>query len=208
MSNITIALTPAQEKFLKLFAERHYPGAFDNLATDIPIHVVQNTEIIYIPVNEDYAEDETESVVFSSTMFSNDEKFKSPEDLVTAYYKDEQSPIKIRTYKETKDKPIIGVDGETHYIYSYAKYFGAYGIEAYGIDYVYKSMHDVAFFFILNEAQRYIEYQAHNLKEPRIFSFAPGYGNEGEYRHFYELLRNIGTILLEQDSHEKPEAEE
>lgn len=200
MLSITIELTAQQEKFLKMFAGNHYPGAIDNLATDIPIHVVQSKTVDYIPADEDYAEEELENVVFSSTMFSNNEKFKTPCELVKTYYKDEKCPVEILEYEEAKNKEITGIDGEKYYIHSFTRYFKTYGIEGYGIDYVYESWRDVAFFFILKEAKQYITQQAHNLNEPRTFSYSPGYANEGEYRHFYELLRGIGSKLLERES--------
>jgi hypothetical protein len=44
MPEITISLTEEQEKFLKLFAQNHYPGAKDNVCTNNPLHLVQTRE--------------------------------------------------------------------------------------------------------------------------------------------------------------------
>lgn len=111
---VEIELTSEQERFLKLFAANHYPGAPDNLATNRPIHVVQK-----------------------------------------------------RASYENEDGVMVW-DWE-----------------------------NVAFFFILSEAKKYLQYQRHNLKRARTFSYSPGYGNCGEYEHFYRLLFSLGQKLLD-----------
>ncbi len=54
---------------------------------------------------------------------------------------------------------------------------------------------DVAYFFSKEEAHRYIKYQGHNLKYPRIYCKSPGYSNEGDWEPFYQLLQAIASAL-------------
>jgi hypothetical protein len=54
---------------------------------------------------------------------------------------------------------------------------------------------DIAYFFSKEEAKRYIQYQKHNLNNPRIYCKAPGYNNEGDFEPFYKLLREIAGKL-------------
>jgi hypothetical protein len=56
---------------------------------------------------------------------------------------------------------------------------------------------NVAYFFILEEAKRYMQYQGHNLISPRTYTFSSGYDNRGEYEHFWDLLLAIGKMLNE-----------
>lgn len=56
----------------------------------------------------------------------------------------------------------------------------------------------VAFFFIRKQAEKYIESQSHNLENPRVFTYSSGYGNNGEFNHFRQLLLAIGEKLNKQ----------
>lgn len=53
----------------------------------------------------------------------------------------------------------------------------------------------IAFFFIRDEAKRYIKYQSHNLHKPRIYTYSPGYSNCGDFIPFWNLLHSIGEQL-------------
>lgn len=114
---MTVELSEAQERFLKLFAKNQAEGSEDNKGTRSPLHIVQK-----------------------------------------------------RYTKECAE------EGEVVYYYS-----------------------DVAYFWILEEARRYVQYQRHNLDHARIYTVAAGYGNEGEYEHFYSLLMKMGQQLLNED---------
>ncbi|GAB6173303.1 MAG: hypothetical protein QMC95_06415 [Desulfitobacteriaceae bacterium] len=54
---------------------------------------------------------------------------------------------------------------------------------------------DVAYFFSREEARRYIEYQRHNLRYPRIYAKSPGYSNDGDWEPFYQLLKRIAGAV-------------
>lgn len=57
------------------------------------------------------------------------------------------------------------------------------------------SERDIAFFFSKEEARKYRRYQRHNLNDPYIMAHSPGYGNEGDYEPFYDLLRCVAKKL-------------
>jgi hypothetical protein len=56
--------------------------------------------------------------------------------------------------------------------------------------------HDIAYFFTLAEARRYISYQNHNLRTPRIYTVGPGYSNSGDWEPFYDALQALGETAV------------
>ncbi len=48
-----------------------------------------------------------------------------------------------------------------------------------------------------------MKYKSHNLCEPRTYTVHCGYGNAGEYEHFFDLLMSMGQQLLEDKPKEK-----
>jgi len=60
-----------------------------------------------------------------------------------------------------------------------------------------------AYFFTKKEARNYMKYQAHNLRNPRIFTTNAGYDNRGDYPILQKLLLRIGKELLEYERKEK-----
>lgn len=188
---ITIELTEQQEHFLKLFAANHYPGATDNLCSCNPIHVVQTRrERVADP---DYGFDVEKYV-------RDGEDYDSAEDLIRAFWDDVDCPIEIVSFDEASAQDrFTDIDGEEQVILDECDYLNAYGIQGdeyrkVSIEYYYEP---VAFFFILAEARRYIEYQRHNLTAPRTYSYSPGYANHGDYEHFWDLLYKLGVMLNE-----------
>lgn len=206
MHEITINLTEEQDKFLKLFAKNHYPNAKDNLCTSQPIHIVQSYNPHYIPFGEDTAE------YFDGDdlryCWDHDYKlwFKSDIEAIKGwygYYDDsEKCPIQIKPYSEVEYTDMLDITGEEVNISNYDDYFKAYGIEWVVMSWEKEEWKDIAFFFILEEAKRYMKYQSHNLKSPRTYTYHAGYANEGEYHHFWELLFDIGKQLNSRMQHE------
>jgi len=120
--------------------------------------------------------------------------------LIEAYHErqGEECPVEIVDFDTAyyADK-FIGVDGEEWVIVDEGDYLSAYGIPN---DFYHKTnicfgYRTAAVFFILDEARKYIEYQGHNLTNPRTYTIGAGYANKGEYHHFWELLFNIGEKL-------------
>lgn len=195
MAQVTIDLTEQQVHFLKEFAAKHYPGAHDNLITEKPIHIVQTRRERVIDSDYDSA-DRTVYLDLDSM-----EDYDSAEELIRARWEDEECPIPIVSFNEAYDMAVfIGVDGEEHVILDEKDYFKAYGIDKkqYNCCSVEYYWEPVAFFWILDEAKKYMEYQGHNLCSPRTYTMGPGYANRGGYTEFWDLLFNLGAKLNEQ----------
>lgn len=56
-------------------------------------------------------------------------------------------------------------------------------------------MEPVAFFLIREEAEKYVKYQGHNLKEPDIFTYSVGYNNFGDLPSLANILLKIGNKI-------------
>ena len=57
----------------------------------------------------------------------------------------------------------------------------------------------VAYFFTREEAEKYCDYQKHNLRKPRVYSRCVGYGNNGDLECLMQLLLRAGKELLESE---------
>ena len=202
MSTITINLTDEQERYLKEFSLKQFSGSKDNVGTDRPLHVVQTQ---YNRVVDPDHEDPDKVSYFVPDWC---EDYESMQDLIKAYYQHESDgcPIEIVDYDVAYEaSEFIDVNGDEPIILSEDDYLEAYGIPK---DFYYKvntvfDYRTVAVFFILDEAKKYMEYQGHNLTNPRTNTIGAGYANKGGYHHFWDLLFNIGKQLNTLD--ERPE---
>lgn len=195
MKEITIQLTEQQEHFLRLLATNHYPNAKDNLCTIKPIHIVQTRDERI--VDPDY--DTPDVVKYYVPEWT--QEYDTAEELIRDFYDDIDCPIPIVSFDTAYNTgEFTDIHGEAQIISDEDDYLEAYGIdkEFYEIAHSEYYFRDIAFFFILSEAKRYIEYQGHNLNNPRTYSYGPGYANHGEYEHFYDLLQSIGNKLNEE----------
>lgn len=191
---VEIELTDQQVKFLKEFAIKQAPGSDDNRCTSMPIHVVQTRRERV--VDTDFEDSDKTCWIICGDCETQFESIKE----VVNYYHDDECPVEVVDFVEYEE--IKGIDGEEHYICDEEDYFIAYGIPT---DYCYKCeikyyYEPVAFFFILDEAKRYMEYQGHNLESPRTYTYGSGYSNCGDYEHFYSLLMKLGKQLNELQS--------
>jgi len=103
--------------------------------------------------------------------------------------------MEIVPFEELKYKDIETEDGEEIFVMNYDDYFKAYGINFNAASWLQDNYEPVAFFFILDEAKRYIEYQRHNLRKPRTYTYSSGYANYGDFDHFRNLLLSMGELL-------------
>lgn len=203
MTKITVELTQIQEKFLKEFFKKQAPGEKDNMVTTDPLHIVQSKRYVYVPYHHgiaDYYEGETIVFCYDETheYWTDDET-----EIIKMWYEDleKECPIQIKAFSEVKRlDSIIGVDNEEHFITDYESYFQAYGVVITGIAWRLEEWENVAHFFILDEAKRYIEYQSHNLVEPRTYTVSPGYANKGDFVPFRDLLFAMGEALSHKDN--------
>lgn len=196
MSTVTIEITEQQEKFLEEFAAKHYEGSKDNVATKQPIHLVQTQRERV--VNPDYENYDVVKYIVPDWDYKS---FDSAEELIRAWYEDEECSINILSFQEAYDcKRFTNIYGEEVVILDEKDYLEAYGIEDENYSRVFSSKYyeTVAYFFILDQAKEYIKYQGHNLSNPRTYTVGAGYANKGEYHHFWELLFNLGKQLSEE----------
>lgn len=201
MSEITLTITNEQVKFLKQFAAKQYHGADDNLCTSYPIHVVESTFYSYIPHHEDlndYFDDETLKFCFDE---ERENWFDEPHELVEEWmeYADLDSEVPVKEYDALYGLTVESIEGKSVYVCDYESYFKVYGVENLQMAWTEKQYKPEAYFFTLDEAKKYMQYQRHNLRQPqvRVFSHAVGYDNRGDIPHFWELLMQAGTKLNE-----------
>jgi len=195
MREVTISLTEEQEKYLKEFSLKQCEGSNDNVGTNQPLHFVQ-TQYERV-VDSNYEDPDVVKYVMSDDDYV---EYESSQKLIKGYWDNcsSECPIEIVSFEEAyKASRFTDVNGEEQVIIDEDDYLDAYGIEEktyYKVNtcYEYKT---VAEFFILDEAKKYIQYQGHNLSNPRTYTVGGGYANKGEYHHFWELLFKIGENL-------------
>jgi len=197
MTKITFELTDKQVELLKEFNSKHYDGAEDNRYTCDAIHVVQRERKGFIPyVDEllDYYDGEDMRYTWDDDY---EVWYEKPEELVEDYYdgNGEDCPIEIKPYEEVEYSLITDVYGEEVYIHDEEAYIKAHGINNIHIAFETKEWEDVAFFFILDKAKAYRQYQAHNLGKSRIFTYSMGYDNRGDLPVFRDMLLAMGKQL-------------
>lgn len=199
MKQLTIDLTEQQEKFLKIFAEKHYEGAPDNLYTANAIHFVETKRYNYIPYHTEIAAHyDSECLVFTTDddydYWTSDET-----EIIRDTYDNDDCPVPIKSFRDLEYTHFTGVDGEERFISDYDDYFESYSVTIKAIAWRQEYYEKVALFYILDEAKRYMEYQKHNLNEPRTFTESAGYANYGDFVHFRDLLMTMGKRLINRE---------
>ena len=67
------------------------------------------------------------------------------------------------------------------------------------INYYVVSQEPVAYFLTMAEAEKYMEYQKHNLQRTRILTRHMGYSNRGDLVEFSKMLLEIGKMLNKEE---------
>ena len=198
---MNIKVTEKQKKLLEQFAMNQYPGAHDNLCTCKPIHVVQIRQYHYVE-NSSNIYGDIDSIVYIDQKADEREEYDSVNELIADYYKynSVKSSIPVVAFKDICNTFFEGFDEDNYYINDYADYISAYGLSnKIEVIEIVKQLYwdDVAYFFTLAEAKRYINYQKHNLgRNPRTYTKSGGYSNCGDYEPFWNLLFKIGNKFL------------
>ncbi|WP_342423108.1 hypothetical protein [Paenibacillus sp. FSL E2-0178] len=181
MTKLEFELTEQQEKFLKEFAEKQYPGADDNVCTVNAIHAVETYRPRHIPYHEDFVDYYDDLPLIFTTDTDYDNWLDSEVKAVQEWYdgRGKEPDIKIVPFKELEYKTIElkNSDGDLEeeiFVMNYDDYFKAYRINFSAAAWLQDNYEPVAFFFILDEAKRYIEYQGHNLTKPRTYTYSSG----------------------------------
>lgn len=180
--------------FLKQFYERHCKNTDDNVCTHKPIHLVQSKEYDYVPYDEELISSWSDDyeVCF---MDNYDYGISSDEVAFLAEYFEIDD---AKSYEELEGED-LELDECSYVIYDYDDYFKYYGIdkEYYEVLCRKPRWETRAYFLIRKQAEKYKEYQKHNLGESRVYTDSSGYANYGEWESFYDLLLSIGKKVKE-----------
>ncbi len=178
MKDLTIKLSDVEISFLKMFAQNQYDGAKDNVGTRDAIHIVErrNRNFMYDEYGDIWIDRDNDYTAYNSF----DEMIQARID------RGENLPLyKTVEYEWVND---ILID-------SPRKYCRAYNVSASPARYI-DTYHPVAFFFVLEEAKRYMnDYQSHNCTNCKIYTHSLGYANNGDMPVFRRLLLKMGCLL-------------
>lgn len=193
---MNIELTEREKQMLSIFAEKQCEGAKDNIGTVTPIHVVERVRTEYVDTpNGD------------TWIWTNDYEYKAFDnfDDMVAYIR-EQTKEDYPEYGDIEYKDVTK-NGEEIWIESEEAYCHAFGIEAFRAIAV-QYTEPVAFFFIRDEAVKYMtDYQKHNCRNCRIYTYGLGYSNKGDLPVFRALLMRMGeSINADNEAKETVEA--
>lgn len=189
---LAINITEKQKELLKIFAKNHHLNSDKNMATRNPLFIVETRKERLI--NKEY--EDADAIYFHVHEWV--ENYNTVEDIVEDFWFDGKCPIKIKPFDEVFKTKIRDCNGHEIYIFDEEDYLKAYGFDlSYEIGYIKYYYEPIAYFFIFEEAEKYLKYQKHNLTSPRINCIGAGYANYGDYHHFYDLLMSIGTKLNE-----------
>jgi len=202
MTKLEFNLTEKQEKYLKLLAKNHYPGAEDNAHTADPIHVVEKRKYEYIP----YSEELVDYYGDYDLVYTDDESYEvwyaDEVELVQEHYNNsllEDIKMPIMSFDQMEGECVVDLDREEVCINSIDDYFIVYGVDIQAIAWKKPYWEPVAYFLIREEAERYREYQSHNLGHSRVYTHHMGYSNYGDLPVFLDMLYKIGEQLNEED---------
>lgn len=196
-TKVNVELSENQVDFLKLLVKEHYDGADGNDCTSAPFFIVQNQTCSYA----DYNEDQDYEVCYID---NEGNEWSTLEEIVEDYHSNQSIPLEERDvpympYCKCLNKKIVSVYGHVWDIDGEEAYLRAYGVE-WDIKKYAKIPHykNAALFFTRKEAERYMQYQKHNLKNPRIYIDGPGYSNEGDFEPLRNILMQLGNTLLKE----------
>lgn len=201
--NINFEATEQEINFIKKLAAKHMPGMPDNHCTADPIHVVEKKRYDYIPWfegSQDYYGD------YPLVMTIDDEYkmwFEDEQEMVADYmannHMDDDIKFPIMSFEQLDGQTVFLSDGEEIDVYSLEDYFRVYGIELKAMSWKKEYWEPVAYFFIREEAERYREYQKHNLGVSRVYTHNMGYSNHGDLPVFRDMLLRIGEQLNKEE---------
>lgn len=188
---INIELTDREIELLKQYNEVYEEERKIDCTAD-PIVLVQDRIKIY--TKSDYGYDGTEYGLivngFNVTEDSLIESTKELEDKIREELEYEDKGKVDEIIDDMKDE-ILGFYASDEFIYD------ENGIKVeVTCHYFNYEWETKAYFFTRKEAERYVEYQGHNLSYPRVFTDYAGYSNDGDFPVFQKLLLRIGEKLI------------
>lgn len=169
---MNIELTEMETKFLKQYA-KVFKKERDLDATRDPIVVVE--DIVELVAEDGYGD---------KTIYALDEEtFNSVVEL-------KQALNKYGYYSEHEVTDICNELEEK----GYSEHSE---IQKYSVHITYRP---IAYFLTRTEADRYVQYQSHNLRKPRVYTRSCGYANSGDLQCLYQLLLRMGRQLNKSDT--------
>ena len=164
---MNIQLTERELHFLKQYAEV-YESERDIDVTNAPIIVVEVQE--EIPADIEYG-------YYKVTYVWDMESYNSEAELEEALSENDFTSEEINNILTELEETEEALIGSIRKVY---------------VNIIYNP---VAYFLTRAEAERYCQYQKHNLKNPRIYSRYIGYANNGDLSCFMGLLLRMGKEL-------------
>lgn len=165
---MNIELTENEIRFLKQYAEVYKQERSIDCTAD-PIVVVEDIEELIAP--DGYGD----KVVY----VWDDETYYSIENLKKA----------LEDEGFSRNEIVIFCDDLEYYGHCKDR-----EIQKYSIHVTYRP---VAYFLTRAEADKYVNYQSHNLRKPRVYTRSCGYANSGDLQCLYKLLLRMGQQLNE-----------
>ena len=165
--NIKISITPKELELLKQYAEVYNSEREIDGSAD-PIVLVEVPQEVVVARDSEWDEER---------YFYEDEVYTDKDELMAQLEEDGWSESEM----EDADFDLYN-EGKT--------YDGRISVR-----YIQIQWHPVAYFLTRAEAERYCQYQGHNLNTPRIYTAYCGYRNDGDLKHLSQLLLRIGKTL-------------
>lgn len=192
--NIELKITEKEKEFIKQYAKL-YREERDIDCTRDPIVVVRERDHVVSEVG--YHDD----IIFTVTtdcesLFTFDKRisYEMLKEEFSTLISDEEEP----ELRNLFDSVINAEDEYEENGESFS--IGDYFVKKYYVKYVHKT---VAYFLTRKEAEKYVEYQGHNLKDPSVYSYYSGYGNNGDLVSMMSLLRRAGDKMIEAEEVEE-----
>ncbi len=165
--NINISITPKELELLKQYAAV-YDSEREIDGTADPIVIVEVPEEVLVSSDGNWHE---------QRYFYEDEVYANEDNLMVQLAEE-------GWHENDIDDVIYELDNE-----------GRTEDGLISIQYIEVRWRPVAYCLTRTEAERYCQYQSHNLKTPRIYTAHCGYSNDGDLKHLSQLLLKIGKTL-------------
>ena len=160
----------------------------DNFATNMPVYIVQSREERV--VDEDY--DSMDIQRLSIPEISDDNFYPTMEEIKKGELRNTELPCNLVMELEQKENLEQVVEEIQNYFNPDDKYYDSSYMN---LQYYWENQ---AYFLVLEEAERYREYQKHNLGFSRIYADYVGYGNGGTLSEFLRILDSKNIFEVEQ----------
>lgn len=163
----------------------------DNFATNMPVYIVQSREERVIDESYDSMDIQRLDIPEIS---SEDNFYPTIEDIKNGALRDTELPCNLVMELEQKENLEQVVEEIQNYFNPDDKYYDSSYMN---LQYYWENQ---AYFLVLEEAERYQEYQRHNLGVSRIYADYVGYGNKGTLSEFLRLIDDKNIFLDNKES--------